>query len=354
MDLGIFLPVAIMSSSAPADPPTFELNKWIAQEAEKRGFHFLLAQSVWRGHGGKTDFWNTSLEGFTLMSSLGAVTSRIGLVASCQPLLYPPAVAAKMVATADEISGGRFGINVVAGGNLSEAEQMGLLPERWGDIRYDYADEWTTALKSLWSQEHTTTTGAYIRLDDCVSGPKPVQKPYPPIIAAGASAKGASFTAKHASHAFIAGHGPGGLAAVNARYKAAAAANGRTLKTYTTLYCHIEDTAEEASAYYDRLLDNPDLAAIADLMGQYSRAGSGESLKKPAEYEPVDHMFFGAFLSSTADGIAGALRALQESGIDGVLLHFSEWRDDLVRFSDEVLPLVPGMFAAADAGWTSP
>jgi pyrimidine oxygenase len=353
MDLGIFLPVAnngwILSSSAPADPPTFDLNTWIAQEAERRGFHFLLAQSVWRGHGGETRFWDDSLEGFTLMSALAAVTSRIGLVASCQPLLYHPVVAAKMVATASDISNGRFGINIVAGGNLSEAEQMGLLLDDWGTIRYDYAEEWMTAVESLWTEDRTTIDGQWIHLTDTVSGPKPRRSP--PIIAAGASAKGSAFASKHATHAFIGAKDLPSLAGVNDRYKQAARDLGREISTYTTMFVHLEDTDAAASAYRQRMLDNPDLGAIADLVGQYSRPGAGESLRKEAEYDPADHVFFGGFTSTTAEGVAQKLRDLEATGVDGVLLSFSEWGDDLPRFAEEVLPLVPGMFRDADAEW---
>lgn len=353
MELGVFMPVAnngwVMSPSAPADPPTFELNSWIAREAEQRGFHFLLAQSVWRGHGGETGFWDDSIEGFTLMSALAAVTSNIGLVASCQPLLYHPAVAAKMFATVDSISNGRFGINIVAGGNLSEAEQMGLLLEDWGNIRYDYAEEWMTAVKSLWTQDRTTVDGNWISLTDAVSGPKPRRNP--PIISAGASPKGMAFSTKHATHAFIGAKNLAALAEVNDSYKAAAANLGRGISTYATFFCHLEDTQAEADAYRQRLLDDPDLAAIADLVGQYSRKGAGQSLRKDADYVPADHVFFGDFVSSTPAGVAEALRALEATGIDGILVYFSDWKADLPRFSNEVLPLVPGMFAGPDHEW---
>lgn len=355
MEIGIFMPVAnngwVLSPSAPADPPTFELNSWIAQEAERRGFHFLLAQSVWRGHGGQTRFWDDSLEGFTLMAALAGVTSRIGLVASCQPLLYHPMVAAKMVATIADVSQGRFGVNIVAGGNLSEAEQMGLLLENWGDIRYDYAGEWMSAVESLWTTDRTSVDGEWISLTDAVSGPKPKRKP--PVIAAGASVKGMAFASVHASHAFIGAKDHAALAAVNDAYKAQARANDRTISTYTTFFCHLEDTEEAAAAYRQRLLDDPDHGAISDLVGQYSRAGAGKSLRMEAEYVAADHVFFGDFLSTTPAGAADALRALEQTGVDGVLVYFSEWATDLPRFSDEVLPLVPGMFAGPDHVWAS-
>jgi len=355
LDLGIFMPVAnngwIMSPSAPADPPTFALNRWVAEEAERSGFHFLLAQSVWRGHGGQTQFWDISLEGFTLMSALAAVTSRIGLVASCQPLLYPAPVAAKMVATADEISAGRFGVNIVAGGNLSEAEQMGMLLQDWGSIRYDYAAEWMEVVRSLWEKERTTYQGQWISVEDCVSGPKPLQTPHPPIIAAGASAKGRAFASRFATHAFIGAKDIEALGRVSQEYKASAHEQGRKLKTYTTLYCHIVDSEEAGTAYRQQFVDDPDLGAVADLIRQYSRKGAGESLKKETEYNPGDHVFFGDLLAGTPEQIAERLRALAGQGLDGVLLHFAEWATDLPRFASEVRPLAPEIFSSPTSDW---
>ena len=133
MKLGVFLPVAnngwVLSKAAAAAPPTFALNRDITVRAERMGMALSLAQSVWRGHGGETGFWDTSLEGFTLMAGIARETERIELVASVNPLLYPAPLLAKMVATIDEMSGGRFGINVVAGANLAEYGQMGVMPE---------------------------------------------------------------------------------------------------------------------------------------------------------------------------------------------------------------------------------
>ena len=133
MRLGVFLPVAnngwVLSPAAPPAPPTYELNRRVTVAAERMGMHLALAQSVWRGHGGATGFWDTSLEGFALMAGLARDTERIGLVASVNPLLYPAPLLAKMVATIDDMAPGRFGINVVAGANLSEYGQMGVLPD---------------------------------------------------------------------------------------------------------------------------------------------------------------------------------------------------------------------------------
>jgi pyrimidine oxygenase len=358
LELGIFLPVAnngwVLSPSAPPAPPTFALNRAIAEMAEARGLHFLLAQSVWRGHGGVTDFWNTSLEGFTLMTALGAVTERLGLVASVQPLLYPPPVAAKMVATADDVSGGRFGINVVAGANLTEFEQMAVLPPDWGNVRYDYASEWIEAVTRLWGDEPSVTMrGDWIALDGCISNPKPRRESHPPIVCAGSSARGMRFALEHGTHAFIGGTDLDDLAAINARYRDGAVALGRTIKTYTAVHYLIGDTDADAEAQVQRYRDDPDVDAIADLVGEYSREGAGESLRR-AIVDAGEHVFFGGVVAGSPSTIADHVAGVAAAGLDGLLLIFTDWFAGLPRFCDQVLPLVPGTIAGPDVDWAAP
>ena len=113
--------------------------------------------------------------------NVAAVTSRIGIIATIQPLLFPPAVAAKMIATIDDVSRGRFGINIVTGSFLDEYEQMGSLPADYNVKRYKYAEEWLHVVKRLWTEDSVTFDGEWFHLKDCRSGPHPVQKPYPAI-----------------------------------------------------------------------------------------------------------------------------------------------------------------------------
>ncbi len=62
------------------------------------------------------------------MAGLAAVTSRIQIYATAATLPLPPAIVARMAATIDSISGGRFGVNLVTGWQKPEYEQMGIWP----------------------------------------------------------------------------------------------------------------------------------------------------------------------------------------------------------------------------------
>ena len=60
------------------------------------------------------------------MAACAAVTSRIQLYASVAIPTIHPAVIAKMTSTIDDVSNGRFGVNIVSGWNKLEYSQMGL------------------------------------------------------------------------------------------------------------------------------------------------------------------------------------------------------------------------------------
>lgn len=341
MKLGVFLPVAnngwVLSPSADPAPPTFELNSRITRTAERMGMHLSLAQSVWRGHGGATGFWDTTLEGFTLMAGIARETERIELIASVNPLLYPAPLVAKMVATIDEMSGGRFGINVVAGANLAEYGQMGVMPEGFPSFRYDLADEWLTAVKRLWTEDRVTYRGQWGYLDDCISNPKPSRTP--PIVCAGASERGMRFAVDHGTIAFIGTNDLPSLAEFTARYRAAAAHRAQPLQIWTAVNFVLRGTDAEAKAEEARYRADPDVAAIADLVGEYSKSGAGESQRRLI-VESGEHVFFGGAIVGGPARIAEHLQGCHDAGLDGVLVTCTDWDEGLGLIDTEVRALL--------------
>ena len=72
------------------------------------------------------------------------------------------------------------------------------------DTRYEYAAEWIEIMKLLWTREEEFDyEGKFLRVNKGFSMPKPIQKPFPPLMNAGASGKGQHFAAKYADMAFI-------------------------------------------------------------------------------------------------------------------------------------------------------
>jgi pyrimidine oxygenase len=338
---GLFLPVAnhgwVMSMSAPTDPATFALNVGLTKRAEAMGMDMVLCQSVWRGHGGPSRFWEDSLEGFTTAAALAGATSRIAVVPSVMPLLYPPAVVAKMMATLDEISAGRVAMNVVVGANLAEYEQMGILPDDWPRVKYDYAAEWLTVVKRLWSEERVTHHGQWFDLDDCACGPKPIQQPSPAVLCAGSSPAGMAFTSRHATHGFVGAPSAAATAALAQAYKGEAASVGRDLEVHTVMMLVLAPTLAESEDRIAALEAEPDLVAVRDCHGEYSREVAGASLRRDAADKPP--VWFGKRPDPiTPELLADQLQEMHEGGVDGVLLSAAGWDADLDVVERQVLP----------------
>src|SRR5947207_859981 len=95
--------------------PTWENNVRLARIADRAGLDALIPVCRWKGFGGPSDWHGTSFETMTWAAGLAGVTSRAMVVATAHVPTIHPILAAKQAATVDQISGGRFAFNIVAG-----------------------------------------------------------------------------------------------------------------------------------------------------------------------------------------------------------------------------------------------
>jgi alkanesulfonate monooxygenase SsuD/methylene tetrahydromethanopterin reductase-like flavin-dependent oxidoreductase (luciferase family) len=145
------------------------------------------------------------LEGWTLLSALAAQTERLRLgVLVTSNRFRPPAMLAKIAATVDVVSGGRLDFGIGAGSRPSlpmarrEYEANGL---PYHDFAHSVGDlaEACTVIRRLWTSEQPFDfDGSYLHLTGAFSNPKPVQRPYPPILIGGRSAETLRVVAEHA------------------------------------------------------------------------------------------------------------------------------------------------------------
>jgi pyrimidine oxygenase len=344
LELGVFLPIGnngfLMSKTAPQYPPTFEMNKQITVLAENLGFDYVFSMSKWRGFGGTTGFWDVTLESLTLMTGLAAVSSRIGLIATVQPLLFPPAVAAKMAATVDDLSNGRLGLNIVAGSFLDEYDQMGLLPANYGPNRYRYAKEWLHVVKRLWTEDSVTFDGEWFHLRDCRSRPHPVQKPYPFLICSGSSDEGFHFAAQEGNYSFVGGKTPEHTKQLSLRMKEIAAGYGRTIKSATTLLPILDETQAAAEKRWSYIQDGADTEAIQTLINYFTRV-SRDSAKSRIEKMTSSVCYTGRIFLGTPAMMADLIEELVvDAGVDSIQLLWPDYIKGLKQFHAEVMPLL--------------
>lgn len=116
---------------------------------------------------------------FVSMAAASAVTDSLVFgMDICLISQRNPLVLAKEVATLDRISNGRFVLGVGHGWIKEESEIMGTPFKQ----RVNVATESVLALKTLWTEETPSFKGEYIAFPPLHSNPKPLQKPYLPVL----------------------------------------------------------------------------------------------------------------------------------------------------------------------------
>lgn len=157
------------------------------QTAERLGY-----DTVWLDdhfYGVVTPPSDDSLECWTLMAALARETStlRFGTLVVCNNYRHPPLVA-KMAASLDHISNGRLEFGLGAG--WYENEYLGYGYEFPPvNTRLQQLDEALQICKLMWTEERASFTGRHYRVHKAWCNPKPLQKPYPPIMIGGGGEK---------------------------------------------------------------------------------------------------------------------------------------------------------------------
>src|SRR6266446_3836627 len=99
-----------------------------------------------------------------------------------------PAILAKMATTVDHLSNGRLELGIGAGWFEAEHTAYGI-PFYTAKERTRRLDETIRIIRSLWTEKETTFTGKYYQIKNAPFEPKPLQKPYPPILIGGVGKK---------------------------------------------------------------------------------------------------------------------------------------------------------------------
>jgi pyrimidine oxygenase len=263
-----------------------------------------------------------------------------------------PAMTARMVASIDDISGGRFGVNMVPGFNKVEYGQMGLWPgDQYYGQRYDYSTEYVEVMRALWAEGRVTHKGTYFELDDCFCQPLPSRRI--PIMCAGQSPRGMQFAAEVGDYNFMFGN-LAQLAALRAQLDQACATSGRPVKAYALFGIIAAATDAEAVEQAQLYMSGTDEAALEAMMGYASKDTTGTSTQSLRDWLVAPEIVFedtsraalvlggamqSAHLVGSYDRVAAYLDAAAlEAGMAGAAITFPDFVEGVATFSNEVLP----------------
>ena len=164
----------------------------LAPELERRGF-----ESVWSGEhshipevlkvpfpgeGGVKRWYYEVMDPFVTLTAAAMATTTLKIgTGVCLIPQRDPIQTAKLVASIDQISKGRFIFGVGDGWNQSEIENHNTVFK----TRHKKARESIEAMKVIWTQSKAEYHGEIVNFDPMMTWPKPVQKPHPPILVGG-------------------------------------------------------------------------------------------------------------------------------------------------------------------------
>ena len=167
----------------------------LAVACEQRGIESLLfpdhshiptsRRTPWPGSRDGTsipEVYKRLIDPFVALGAAASATTtlRIG-TAVALPAQRDVLQLAKEVATVDWLSKGRMIFGIGFGWNADEMANHGVaMADRWAIVA-----EKVEAMKLLWTQDVAAFEGTHVRFDESWAWPKPVQRPYPPILIGG-------------------------------------------------------------------------------------------------------------------------------------------------------------------------
>jgi G6PDH family F420-dependent oxidoreductase len=182
------LPIGVAIGSIGADA------RWWLESAvrlDAAGYDAVWCWDHFISRGRRT---NPVLEQWTTLTGAGAATSRIGVGTFVTNVMSRhPAVLARMVATVQELTGGRLTLGLGAGGDATELVAYGI-PFPPIQERVARLEEAVSVLRALWSGGPVTLEGRFFQLHDAVAFPRP--EPVPPILVGAGTPAGVRLAAR--------------------------------------------------------------------------------------------------------------------------------------------------------------
>lgn len=328
---------------------SWERNRALVLQAEALGYDsVLIAQHTINPHQEDLD----QLETWSSAAALAALTDRIEIIAAIKPYLFHPVVLAKMALQIENISRGRFAVNLVNAWNKPELEKAGIgFAEH--DDRYAYGKEWISIVSRLTSGERLTHKGANFDIRDYMLRPKDQYRARPAIYVGGESEPARDLVAAHGDVWFINGQDLDDVTAlivnVAARPRTAA-----PLRFGLSAFVIARDTDAEAERAHQRLLA---LAAQDAPMKAIQRANTDPKVVMMQTMQKTPRVGTNggtaAGLVGSYDTVAARIREFHAAGIELFMLQFQPFEAEMQRFAEQVFPRVREVASVKAArGWS--
>ncbi|WP_327237807.1 LLM class flavin-dependent oxidoreductase [Streptomyces sp. NBC_01317] len=311
----------------------------IAKAAERLGFEGVLTPTgTWC-----EDAWLTTV-------ALSQHTDRLKFLVAFRPGVISPVLAAQMASTYQRITRGRLMLNVVTGGDSTEQRRFG---DHLGhDRRYARTAEFLQVVRGVWGGQPFDFDGEHYQVKGGLTALPP--DPLPPVFFGGSSAAAGPVAAAHTDVYLTWGEPPAQVKEKINWIRGLAEEQGRTVRFGIRMHTISRDSAKDAWATANRLLDDLDpetVAAAQKALGKSESVGQQRMLALHGgtrdQLEIAPNLWAGvglvrggagtALVGSHAD-VADRIEEYHELGIEHFVLSGYPHLEEAYWFGEGVTP----------------
>ncbi len=308
-------------------------------------------------------FASNTPESQIVAAHAAAITSRLGFLIAHRPGFTAPTVAARQLATLDQLSGGRMAVHIITGGADDEMARDGDHTTK--DDRYARTDEYLTILRQEWSASTPFDhNGRFYNVVQAFSAVKPDNLP---VFFGGSSPAAIDVAGRHADVYALWGETQQAVRESVTSVSASARRQGRTPPDFSlSLRPVIAATEEAAWKKAAEIVDQ--VRALREAAGHSTaghapaNAGSQRLLDTAAQGYRVDKRLWTGVaaltgaqgnstgLVGTPEQVADAMLDYYDLGIDHFLIRGFDPLQDAIDYGRDLLPAVHDLVARRDAG----
>ena len=304
-------------------------------------------------------YFSNAPDGFLVGAHAGAVTSRLQFLLAHRPGFVSPTVAARKMATLDQLTGGRLAVHLIAGGNDEDQARDGDYTDH--ATRYRRTSEYADVLRGTWTtKQGFDYDGEFYRVSGQRSAIRCIQDPHIPVYGGGGSDAAVEALAPHVDIFMLWGEPLAETAAFMKKVRSAASQHGRQTEfSVSTRPILGATTAEAWERAYD-IVERINASNEGRPARPPSNQGSQRLLALADKNDVYDTCLWTATavasgapgnstaLVGTPDEVAEALVAYYDLGVKSLLIRGYDPLPDAVAYGEELIPRVRALVAKRD------
>jgi FMNH2-dependent dimethyl sulfone monooxygenase len=304
-----------------------KLTTQVVERFENLEVSDLLIAQRWWGNGKEIEA--SSLDCLAMTSLFAGYTESINLITAIHPGFLNPSSVAKWGATIDNLTQGRWSINVTSGWNMQEFDMYGV-DKLDHDSRYERSAEFIEVIRGAWDHVPFSYKGKYYQIDAVQLEPRPVSGLE--VFQGGQSDAAVKLGASHSDWMFLNGGSKERISDVVTRVNQASKETGRKVRfgMYAAPLCRKTDG--EAWEEIDSMLSKVDRSLAEERVKRTSGAQGMWSGSDPLSVLDTNEGYASRLIGSPETILE---RILEYHALGVEMLHL-DLRDDL--FNEVVLP----------------